>query len=83
MAFSLVFVTAITAQEQPNVLVIWGGDVGTGNIRHKNRRMMGNTTPNIDCIADEDLSFTDGYAEQSCIAGRAAFVGGNVPLLTA
>lgn len=74
---------AITAQEQPNVLVIWGGDVGTGNISHKNCGMMGYTTPNIDCIADEELSFTHSYAQQSCTAGRAACVCGNVPLLTA
>ncbi|MDB6178357.1 arylsulfatase [Paracoccus sp. Z330] len=67
---------------KPNILVIWGDDIGTWNISHNNRGMMGYTTPNIDRIADEGLSFTDYYGQQSCTAGRAAFVGGNVPVRT-
>ncbi|TDK45421.1 arylsulfatase [Algoriphagus formosus] len=70
------------AQEKPNILVIWGDDIGTWNISHNNRGMMGYKTPNIDRIAKEGLAFTDYYAQQSCTAGRAAFIGGNVPVRT-
>ena len=74
---------AATAQQsKPNVLVIWGDDIGTWNISHNNRGMMGYATPNIDRIAREGLSFTDYYGQQSCTAGRAAFIGGNVPVRT-
>ena len=70
-----------TAQtDKPNILVIWGDDIGTWNISHNNRGMMGYKTPNIDRIADEGVSFTDYYAQQSCTAGRAAFIGGSVPV---
>jgi arylsulfatase len=72
----------VQAAEKPNILVIWGDDIGTWNISHNNRGMMGYRTPNIDRIADEGLSFTDYYAQQSCTAGRAAFIGGNVPVRT-
>lgn len=68
--------------KKPNVLVIWGDDIGTWNISHNNRGMMGYQTPNIDRIAREGLSFTDYYGQQSCTAGRAAFIGGNVPVRT-
>ncbi|WP_162307266.1 arylsulfatase [Sinorhizobium medicae] len=64
------------------MLVIWGDDIGTWNISHNNRGMMGYKTPNIDRIAQEGLSFTDYYGQQSCTAGRAAFIGGNVPVRT-
>jgi len=67
---------------KPNILVIWGDDVGTWNISHNNHGMMGYMTPNIDRIADDGVSFTDYYAQQSCTAGRAAFLGGNVPVRT-
>ncbi len=67
---------------KPNVLVIWGDDIGIWNISHNNRGMMGYSTPNIDRIAREGVAFTDYYGQQSCTAGRAAFVGGNVPLRT-
>ncbi|WP_167591712.1 arylsulfatase [Jiella endophytica] len=67
---------------KPNILVIWGDDIGTWNISHNNRGMMGYMTPNIDRIAAEGLSFTDYYGQQSCTAGRAAFIGGNVPVRT-
>ena len=73
----------IHAQEKkPNILVLWGDDIGTWNISHNNRGMMGYQTPNIDRIADEGVGFTDYYAQQSCTAGRAAFIGGNVPVRT-
>src|ERR671918_752702 len=68
--------------ERPNILVIWGDDIGTWNISHNNRGMTGYETPNIDRIAAEGLSFTDYYGQQSCTAGRAAFIGGNVPVRT-
>ncbi len=75
--------SAVYAQQRkPNILVIWGDDIGTWNISHNNRGMMGYQTPNIDRIAREGLSFTDYYGQQSCTAGRAAFIGGNVPVRT-
>ncbi|MGV6875727.1 arylsulfatase [Pseudochelatococcus sp. B33] len=67
---------------QPNILVIFGDDIGTWNISHNNRGMMGYSTPNIDRIAREGVAFTDYYGQQSCTAGRAAFLGGNVPVRT-
>jgi arylsulfatase len=73
---------AQAADKKPNILVIWGDDIGVWNISHNNRGMMGYTTPNIDRIAKEGLSFTDYYGQQSCTAGRAAFLGGNVPVRT-
>ncbi len=72
---------AVNAQnKKPNILVIWGDDIGTWNISHNNRGMMGYRTPNIDRIAKEGVSFTDYYGQQSCTAGRAAFIGGAVPV---
>lgn len=68
------------AAKQPNILVIWGDDIGTWNISHNNRGMMGYKTPNIDRIAREGVGFTDYYAQQSCTAGRAAFIGGSAPV---
>jgi arylsulfatase A-like enzyme len=65
---------------KPNVLVIWGDDIGTWNISHNNRGMMGYRTPNIDRIAREGVAFTDYYAQQSCTAGRASFISGSVPV---
>ncbi|BBO35606.1 arylsulfatase [Lacipirellula parvula] len=71
-----------SAADKPNVLVIWGDDIGTWNISANSRGMMGYHTPNIDRLAKEGLSFTDYYAQQSCTAGRAAFIGGCVPVRT-
>jgi arylsulfatase len=65
---------------KPNILVIWGDDIGTWNVSFNSRGMMGYTTPNIDRIALEGLSFTDYYGQQSCTAGRAAFISGSVPV---
>ena len=74
--------SAMAQQKNPNIVVIWGDDIGTWNISHNNRGMMGYRTPNIDRIAREGLGFTDYYGQQSCTAGRAAFLGGNVPVRT-
>ena len=70
---------ASAQDNKPNILVIWGDDIGTWNISHNNRGMMAYETPNIDRIAKEGVSFTDYYAQQSCTAGRAAFIGATVP----
>jgi arylsulfatase len=75
-------VASFAQEKKPNVLVIWGDDIGTWNISHNNRGMMGYQTPNIDRIASEGIAFTDYYGQQSCTAGRAAFLGGNVPVRT-
>jgi len=71
---------AISKDKQPNILVIWGDDIGTWNISHNNRGMMGYRTPNIDRVAAEGVAFTDNYAQQSCTVGRAAFISGSVPV---
>jgi len=68
--------------KQPNILVIWGDDIGITNISHNNKGLMGYQTPKIDRIAKAGISFTDYYGQQSCTAGRAAFIGGNNPLRT-
>ncbi|MDJ0842066.1 MAG: arylsulfatase [Acidobacteriota bacterium] len=68
--------------EKPNILVIFGDDVGMWNISAYHRGMMGGTTPNIDRIANEGALFTDYYAQQSCTAGRAAFITGQHPFRT-
>jgi arylsulfatase A-like enzyme len=68
------------AADKPNILVIWGDDIGTWNVSYNSRGMMGYKTPNIDRIAREGVAFTDYYAQQSCTAGRAAFISGSVPV---
>jgi hypothetical protein len=70
------------ATKQPNILILWGDDIGTWNISHFSRGMMGYTTPNIDRVAKEGVTFTDYYGQQSCTAGRAAFICGQNPLRT-
>src|ERR1700757_1814410 len=77
-------VTAAIAQQpqKPNIFVIMADDIGYGNISAYNRGMMGYHTPNIDRIANEGAIFTDYYGQQSCTAGRAAFVTGQSPLRT-
>ena len=67
---------------KPNILVIWGDDIGGFNISAYNRGMMGYKTPNIDSIAEQGALFTDWYGQQSCTAGRAAFVTGQSPIRT-
>jgi arylsulfatase A-like enzyme len=67
---------------KPNILVIWGDDIGQFNISAYNNGMMGYRTPNIDSIAREGALFTDWYGQQSCTAGRAAFLTGQSPIRT-
>lgn len=62
--------------EKPNILVIWGDDIGQSNISAYTKGLMGYRTPNIDRIADEGMIFTDYYGEQSCTAGRSSFITG-------
>ena len=81
---SLVFLFIISfsasAQDKPpNILVIWGDDVGITNISAYSHGMMGYQTPNIDRITKEGALFTDYYAEQSCTAGRSSFITGQLP----
>jgi len=64
------------AQDKPNILIIWGDDIGQFNISAYNMGMMGYETPSIDRIADEGMIFTDAYGEQSCTAGRSTFITG-------
>jgi arylsulfatase len=68
--------------DKPNILVIWGDDIGVHNISAYNHGMMGYKTPNIDRIAREGAMFTDFYAQQSCTAGRASFILGQHPFRT-
>ena len=70
------------AQDKPNILIIWGDDIGQFNISAYNMGMMGYKTPNIDSIANEGAVFTDWYGQQSCTAGRAAFITGQSPMRT-
>lgn len=84
------FLAAVTAAgsartettRKPNILVIWGDDIGQFNISAYNRGMMGYRTPNIDSIAQQGALFTDWYGQQSCTAGRAAFITGQSPIRT-
>jgi len=62
--------------QKPNILVIWGDDIGITNLSCYSDGLMGYRTPNIDRIADEGMRFTDSYGEQSCTAGRASFISG-------
>jgi arylsulfatase len=73
---------AVAASKKPNILVIWGDDIGGFNISAYNQGVMGYKTPNIDSIAKEGALFTDWYAQQSCTAGRAAFITGQSPIRT-
>ncbi|MBK7564487.1 MAG: IS630 family transposase [Propionivibrio sp.] len=73
---------AQAAQKKPNILVIWGDDIGYWNVSAYNQGMMGYKTPNIDRIAKEGALFTDWYGQQSCTAGRAAFITGQSPFRT-
>jgi arylsulfatase len=67
---------AEAAGNKPNILVIWGDDIGQGNISAFTKGVMGYRTPNIDRIANEGMIFTDYYGEQSCTAGRSSFITG-------
>ncbi len=79
---SLITTQVIAATDKPNILVMWGDDIGQSNISAYTRGMMGYKTPNIDSIADDGILFTDYYAEQSCTAGRSTFILGQSVLRT-
>jgi arylsulfatase A-like enzyme len=68
--------------DKPNILILWGDDIGWWNISFNSRGQMGYRTPNIDRIANEGAAFTDYYGQQSCTAGRAAFITGQNPIRT-
>ena len=70
------------ADKKPNILIIWGDDIGWFNISAYNHGIMGYKTPNIDRVAKEGAMFTDWYGQQSCTAGRAAFITGQSPIRT-
>jgi arylsulfatase A-like enzyme len=70
------------ADKKPNILILWGDDIGWWNISYNNRGQMGYRTPNIDRIGNEGVAFTDYYGQQSCTAGRAAFITGQNPIRT-
>jgi arylsulfatase len=70
------------AKKRPNILILWGDDIGWWNISYNSRGQMGYRTPNIDRIANEGVAFTDYYGQQSCTAGRAAFITGQNPIRT-
>src|ERR1700750_3392841 len=67
---------------KPNILVIWGDDIGWYNVSAYNHGVMAYHTPNIDRVAKEGAMFTDWYGQQSCTAGRAAFITGQSPIRT-
>lgn len=73
---------SVQAADKPNIVVIMADDVGLWNVSAYHRGMMGGSTPNIDRIAKEGALFTDYYAQQSCTAGRAAFILGQTPFRT-
>src|SRR4030081_69321 len=73
---------AAASGRKPNILVLWGDDIGYWNPSVYNLGMMGYRTPNIDRIASEGALFTDWYGQQSCTAGRSAFICGQTPFRT-
>jgi arylsulfatase A-like enzyme len=88
-SFALVAATTVLSapasaqgQQKPNIVIIWGDDIGQSNVSAYSRGLMGYQTPNIDRIATEGMMFTDYYAEQSCTAGRASFITGQSGLRT-
>ena len=82
LTLCLLMVASISAQKKPNILVIWGDDIGQSNISAYTMGLVGYQTPNIDRVADEGMIFTDYYSEQSCTAGRSSFITGQSVLRT-
>ena len=76
LLLALAVTTVQAAADKPNILVIWGDDIGQSNISSYTHGLMGYQTPNIDRIAREGMTFTDYYGEQSCTAGRSSFIMG-------
>ena len=72
----------MTQSKKPNILILWGDDIGMWNISRYSMGMMGYQTPNIDRIGKEGATFTDWYGQQSCTAGRACFITGQNPIRT-
>jgi len=68
--------TMVAAQDKPNIVFIWGDDIGQSDVSAYTMGLMGFQTPNIDRVAKEGMIFTDYYAEQSCTEGRSAFITG-------
>ena len=68
--------------KKPNILVIWGDDIGQSNVSAYTMGLVGYRTPNIDRVAKEGMIFTDYYSEQSCTAGRSSFITGQSVLRT-
>ncbi|WP_341706678.1 arylsulfatase [Halopseudomonas sp.] len=81
-AVTLGAASVATAADKPNILIIMGDDIGITNISSYSHGMMGYQTPNIDRLANEGVMFTDYYGEQSCTAGRSAFITGQHPVRT-
>jgi arylsulfatase A-like enzyme len=79
---TLLFGTTVISAEKPNILVIFGDDIGWFNPSIYNHGMLGYQTPNMDRIGKEGIMFTDAYGQQSCTAGRAAFITGQSPKRT-
>jgi arylsulfatase len=82
LASVVVATTAEAQSTKPNIVVIWGDDIGRDNLSVFTKGMMGYRTPNIDRLAREGMLFTDFYADQSCTAGRASFITGQTPFRT-
>jgi arylsulfatase len=76
LALTCASLPARAQAKKPNILIIWGDDVGWWNVSAYNQGMMGYRTPSIDRIAKEGVMFTDWYGQQSCTAGRACFITG-------
>jgi arylsulfatase A-like enzyme len=81
MVISVMSGTA-NAADKPNIVVIWGDDIGESNISAYSFGLMGYQTPNIDRLAKEGMIFTDMYADQSCTAGRSSFITGQSTVRT-
>ena len=76
LLLAIMAASATAAGDKPNILVVWGDDIGQSNISTYTHGLMGYKTPNIDRIANEGMTFTDYYGEQSCTAGRSSFIMG-------
>ena len=76
LALPLLSPAALAQDKKPNIVIIWGDDIGQTNISAYSKGLMGYQTPNIDRIANEGMMFTDYYGEQSCTAGRSSFITG-------
>ena len=82
LVLSFSFSAVAQQKKPPNILIIWGDDIGQFNVSAYNNGMMGYKTPNIDSIAKQGALFTDWYGQQSCTAGRTAFITGQSPIRT-